>query len=276
MMKRITSLLTVIALVLCLAVSVSAQELSFVVDQAGLLADDEIVSLEQTAAQISEDYGIHPVILTVDSLGGARAQDYADDYYDQKGYGEDGVLFLMAMAEREWYISTCGAIVYALSDYSIQLIGEGAASYFSNGTWYQGFDYYLSVLPECLDAYENGTPVDGYADYSQDYYHGDREKVVYYETEYQPSFFLSLLCGVVAASIVLFAMRRSMNTRRAQSAAGAYLVDGSWALTQHHDLFLYSNVTKTRKQEPPKNTGGGSSVHRSSGGRRHGGGGGRF
>ena len=276
MMKRITSLLTAIALLVCLAVSVSAQELSFVADRAGLLTSDEIASLEQIAAQLAEEYGIHPVILTVDSLGGVSAQDYADDFYDGNGYGEDGVLFLLAMAEREWYISTCGSMIYALTDYGTQQLGEAVVPYLSAGAWYDGFCCFLESLPYYLQAREAGRPVDGYADYDRDYYHGDREEVVYYETEYQPSFFLSLLCGVVVAGIVLFSMRRSMNTRRAQHAAGDYLIDGSWALTQHHDLFLYSNVTKTRRQEPPKNTGGGSSVHRSSGGRRHGGGGGRF
>ena len=54
------------------------------------------------------------------------------------------------------------------------------------------------------------------------------------------------------------------------------MVKGSWKLTQHRDLFLYSNVSKVRKQDPPKNSGGGSSVHRSTSGRSHGGGGGKF
>lgn len=276
MMKRITSLLTALALFLCLSLTVFAQELPFVADHAGLLFPDEITALEEKAAELSQSYGIQPVILTVDSLEGRRAQDYADDYYDQTGYGDDGVLFLLAMAEREWYISTCGSVIYALTDYGIQQIGENVVYYLGEGLWYEGFACFLDSLNVYLDAYENGTVHDGYADHSGDYYHGDREETVYYGEEYEPSFLLSLMCGMIVAALVVFSMRRSMNTKRARRAAGEYLVEGSWALTQHSDIFLYSNVTKTRKQEPRTSSGGGSSVHRSSGGRRHGGGGGRF
>jgi uncharacterized protein len=118
--------------------------------------------------------------------------------------------------------------------------------------------------------------VDGFADYTDDYYHGDQEEILYYEEESAPSLLLSLLCGMVISGIVILIMRFSMNTKRQQRCATAYMVDGSWNLTQHRDMFLYSNVTKTRKQEPSENKGGGSSVHRSSSGRSHGGGGGKF
>ena len=135
--------------------------------------------------------------------------------------------------------------------------------------------YFLDMLPFYLDAYEKGTPVDGYADYSGDYYHGDQEEIVYYEEESSPSLAMALVCGLAAAGISVGVMRWAMNTKRAQRSAGDYLKKSSWDLYQHQDLFLYSNVNKTRRQEQ-KSSSGGSSVHRSSGGRSHGGGGGKF
>lgn len=263
-------------LLFCLVFPVCAEAFSFVVDEAGLLTQDEIAILEEKAADLASLYDIQAVILTVDSLNGNRPQDYADDYYDQSGYGDDGVLFLLAMTEREWYISTCGTVIYALTDYGIQQVGEGVVPYLADEQWYEGFSYFLDSLPVYLDAFESGAPIDGYADFSGDYYHGDQEEILYYEEEFTPSFLFSLLCGIVISGVVVFIMRLSMNTKRAQRCAGEYVKDGSWNLTQHRDVFLYSNVTKTRKQDPPKNTGGGSSVHRSSGGRSHGGGGGKF
>ena len=276
MFRKITALLTSLLLLTCLVFPVCAQSLSFIADEAGLLSSEEILSLEEKAAELESRYGIHAVVLTVDSLYGSRAQDYADDYYDNAGYGEDGVLFLLAMAEREWYISTCGSVIYALTDYGIQQISETVVPCLAEEYWYTGFYYFLDARPYYLDAYENADPIDGYADYSGDYYHADQEEVIYYEAEYTPSFLLSLLCGIVIAGIAILVIGRSMNTKRTQRGASGYIKDGSWNLTQHSDIFLYSNVTKQRKQEPPKSTGGGSSVHRSSGGRRHGGGGGRF
>lgn len=276
MFKKTTAVLISLLLCFCLIIPVSAQTASFIVDDAGLLMPDEIIMLEEKAAELENRYGIHAVVLTVDSLGGSRPQDFADDYYDQAGYGDDGVLFLLAMAEREWYLSTCGNVIYALTDYGIQQVGEGVVPFLADELWYEGFSFFLDSLPIYLDAMENGAPIDGYADDSGDYYHGDQEEILYYEEEFTPCFLLSLICGVVIAGIVVFIMRLSMNTKRAQRGAGEYIKAGSWNLTQHSDIFLYSNVTKTRKQEPPKSSGGGSSVHRSSSGRSHGGGGGKF
>ena len=72
-------------------------------------------------------------------------------------------------------------------------------------------------------------------------------------------------------------MRACMNTKRPQRSAGSYLNDSSYHLRTNRDLFLYSNVTKTRiQQESSSSGGGGSSVHTSSSGSTHGGGGGKF
>ena len=275
MMKKLTSLLLAVLLMSCLVLSVSANSVSYIADDAGLLYSDEAAVLEEKAANLSAIYGIDAVILTIDSLGGVSAQDYADDYYDHNGYGEDGVLFLLAMEEREWYISTCGTVIYALTDYGIQQMGEAILPYLSSGSWYDGFAFFLDRLPYYLDAYVSGTPVDGYADYSGDYYHGRQDEIVYYPQEKDPSFPLSLLIGLASGGIAIGIMRAMMNSKRAQRGASAYLKDGSWNLRMHRDIFLYSNVSKTRRQQS-SSSGGGSSVHRSSGGRSHGGGGGRF
>jgi uncharacterized protein len=167
-------------------------------------------------------------------------------------------------------------MIYALTDYGIQQIGEGSVACFGEGSWFDGFGHFLDTLPTYLDALENSAPIDGEADYSGSFYHGDQEEIVYYEEEFTPFFLFSLFCGIVAAGITVLIMRLCMNTKRPRRSAGEYMVKGSWKLTQHRDLFLYSNVSKVRKQDPPKNSGGGSSVHRSSGGRSHGGGGGKF
>lgn len=276
MVRKITVSLCCLFLCGCLIVSVFGDSRVFVADEAGLLSWEEITLLQEKAEKLEDQYGIHAVILAVDSLGGVWAQDFAEDYYDRAGYGEDGVLFLLAMAEREWYISTSGRAIYALTDYGIAQIGEGSVAFFGDGSWFEGFGYFLDTLPMYLEALEYGVPVDGYADDSGSYYHVDPEEILYYETQTTPSLLLSVICGIAVAGIVILIMRFCMNTKRPSRCAGEYMIDGSWNLTQRRDIFLYSNVTKVRKQEPPKHTGGGSSVHRSSGGRRHGGGGGRF
>lgn len=245
-----------------------------VLDSAGLLSSQELIELESKADNLMTEYGMDVVILTVDSLDGQSAQNKADNFYDENGYGDNGVLFLLAMEEREWYISTCGDAIYALTDYGIQQLGDVALPYLSDGDYYAGFAAFLNALPDYFDALNSGSPIDGYADYSGEYYHGDREKVVNYEQS--PSLVLSLVIGLVVAAVTVLIMRSTMNTKRKQRSAGDYLKEGSYNLRTRQDLFLYSRVSKIRRQQNTSSGGGGSSVHRSSGGRSHGGGGGRF
>ncbi len=216
MFRKLTAFLLFLIVLSCLALPVGAQTLAMVVDEASLLLPEEINQLEEMSAELTDQYGIHAVILTVDSLNGQSAQDFADNYYDNAGYGDNGVLFLLSMAEREWYISTCGSMIYTLTDYGIQLLGEYAVSCFADGLWYEGFYCYLSELPAYLDAYDSGSPIDGFADYSGDYYQGRQEDILYYEEDFTPSFALSLLCGMVTSCITVLFMRFTMNSKRSQ------------------------------------------------------------
>lgn len=283
MKRNIFSLLLCLLLLAALVLPVSAApDLPMVVDNAGLLSDAERNALEEKAQSLRTEYEMDVVILTVDSLEGKTPQDYADDYYDDNGYGygEDysGLLFLLSMEERDWYISTCGDTIYAITDYGVQKLGEAALSGLSAGAYYEAFDAYLNALPSYLNAFQSGRPIDGYADYSGDYYHGERDTVVHYGQKRSPNLLVPLIIGVITASVTVGIMAASMNSKRPQRSASSYLKAGSFRLRTHQDLFLYSNVSKTRRQENNggHSGGGGSSVHHSSGGRSHGGGGGKF
>ncbi|HCP71159.1 MAG TPA: methanol dehydrogenase [Clostridiales bacterium] len=272
-----------ICLILCLLLlpslflSASAEQ-QYVIDNADLMSSSEEAALEEKVLSLREEYAVDVVILTVDSLDGQRPQDYADDYYDHNGYADDGLLFLLSMEERDWYISTKGSAIYALTDYGIQQVGETALPYLKNGDYYGAFDTFLDALPTYFSAYSDGAPIDGYADTSGDYYHGDQEDVVYYEDQpRRVNILISIAIGAVIGGITVLIMRACMNTKRPQRSAGSYLDDSSYHLRTDQDLFLYSNVTKTRiQQESSSSGGGGSSVHTSSSGSSHGGGGGKF
>lgn len=248
-----------------------------VADRADLLTDREQTELDEIARDLSETYDCDVLIALVEDLEGYTAGDYASAL--NGGYwwdSEDGVLFLLAMEEREWYIATFGEAIYIFTDYGIDIIGETVVPYLSYGEYYQGFACYLDMLPRYFDAWEADVPVDDYG-----YDPGYREDVVYHsDSRYRKSFgdviLVSLLIGVGVAAVGILAMRASMNTKRRQHSAEDYLKSGSFRMGIHRDLFLYSNVSKTRRQQNTGTSGGGSSVHRSSGGRSHGGRGGSF
>ena len=271
-MKKLVSFLLGLALILGMAIGVSAAQPVLVNDFAGLLTYDEASGLEQQALALREDFGIDTVILTLDSLNGYSAQTTADDYYDQNGYGDDGVLFLLAMEEREWYISTAGNCIYALTDYGLYEMEEAILPYLQSGDYHGAFEMFLLELSHYMKAYTQGDIIDGYVP-QEEQYHGHTD-VVYEEKGV--NWFLSIAVGLIAAAITVGIMRSTMNTKRLQHSAGDYLKDGSFHMRQHQDIFLYSQVSKTRKPDPPSNSGGGSGVHRSSSGRSHGGRGGKF
>ncbi len=281
MKQKFTLLLGCLMLLLSLSVSANAEaDLPYVIDNACLLTQEEETSLEEKIQGLRQKYAMDVVILTVESLDGAAPQDFADDYFDDNGYGygpdRSGVLLLLSMEERDWYISTSGEAILALTDYGIPLTMEPSLDAFSQGEYHPGFDVWLDSLSLFFDAYQNGTPLDGYAGPSGDDYHGDRESVVHYEGKRTPSVFLSIAIGLAAAFLAIWGMAAAMNTRRQQRSAGSYLKAGSYHLRTQRDFFLYSSISKTVRPSESSGGSGGSSIHHSSSGRSHGGGGGKF
>lgn len=280
MKKRILSLLLCLLLIAALPNTVLAAEPAWVVDNADLISANEESALIEQILDIRDTYKMDVAIVTVWDLDGKSVQTYADDYYDDHGYGygEDytGVLLLIAMDTREWYISTCGEAIYALTDYSLDVLGDELVHFLSLGEYYMAFENFVNSLPKYMIAYKEGVPYDGYVQ-PDDYYPEYRDEIVYYESEFEPNHFVSLLIGAVVALIVILIMRSRMNSAKPQKHAVEYIKDGSYHLHTCRDMFLYSRVSKTPKpQNNGGSRGGGSSVHRSSGGRSHGGRGGRF
>lgn len=278
MKKRVFALLFALLLVLPLPI-LAAETKPLIIDNADLFEPEEEDSLTIQAKAIGDTYNMDVVILTTNTLSGKQPQVYADDYYDDMGYGlgsnASGMLLLISMEDRDWYLSTSGDAIYALTDYGIEQLGmvlvSGMQVNYANGV-----GTFLDALPEYLDAYKAGTPIDGYSGQSSNFYHGEQESVAYYREPASVNLTLSVIIGMVVALISVGVMIATMNTKRRQYGASSYLTKGSLHFPRVQDLFLYSNVTKTRKPEPQNHSGGGSSVHHSSSGRSHGGGGGKF
>lgn len=238
-----------------------------VVDYADVLSYDEESELEYDAVSLTIKYGIDVVLVVVDGLDGSSAMEYADDFYDSHNYGmddeESGVLLLLDIDSRDWWISTKGKGIEALTDYGIQEVFGEAAPYFGDDEWFEGFSAYLDALPYYFDAYEDGHPIDILP--------GEKGSGRFGFW----NILISILVGGAAAAIVVFAMKSSMDTTDNKRSAADYL--DSYNLRVNTDMFLYSEVTKSAKpKESSSDGGGGSSTHESSSGDTHGGGGGSF
>ena len=109
------------------------------VDEADVLTVEEEADVLEKLDEISERQQFDVVIACINSLGGESAQDYADDFYDYNGYGfgeeKDGTLLLVSMEEREWYISTCGYGITAITDAGVSYLSDQFLPEMSDGNY---------------------------------------------------------------------------------------------------------------------------------------------
>lgn len=269
MKKRITKLfLAAICLILTVSVfSVSAADRSFLVDNAGLLSGSEQAELNNSLSEISDHQSCDVVIVTVQSLEGKTAQAYADDYYDQNGYGKgdgrDGILFLLSMEARDWAISTCGYGITAFTDAGQRYIIEEIKPDLSNGDYNAAFTGFADQCDDFLTQAHTAEPYDG-------------ENM---PVEKVDPLFMLLICfviGLIVALIVTGVMKSQLKSVAVRNEAADYMRKGSLNVTGSRELFLYSHVDRTEKPKDDDNSSTGSSTHTSSSGTEHGGSSGKF
>lgn len=265
--KRILTVL--FALLLCMVVVIptfAASDLPRLVDNADLLSAGEESALLAKLNEISERQQTDVVVVTADTLDGKTPMDYADDFYDYNGYGfgadKDGVLLLVSLEDRDWWMSTTGYGITAITDAGIEYISEKFLSDLSDGDYADAFTTYAELCDDFFTQARSGQP---------------------YDTGHMPkqpfniarNLLIALIVGFVIALLATGVMKGKLKTVRFQSAASNYVKANSMNVTESRDMFLYTHVDRRAK---PKDTdsSSGSGTHTSSSGSTHGGGGGKF
>jgi len=251
--KRLFFILMLFAI---LAGSLFSQER--VVDNAGLLSESQKENLRRLTNSIFQTYGFDLVIVTERSIGSTSPMVYADDYFDYNGYGSDGCLFLQVTGSRDYWISTSGTGIKILNDYAFGKLENDIVNNLSAGNNYEAYMEFIHDWELFLNLDRN------YRSYNFFY----QWNIVLVTISWVIAFLIGL--------IVVQVWKKGMNTALPQRAAGVYVVPGSLAFKVKADNFLYSTVTRTRRQTESNSSGGGGGIHTGSSGRSHGGGGGRY
>lgn len=268
-MKKIVSVIFSVMLLCSVFLTASAEDHPpRLVDDANLLTTNEEMELWGLLDDISERQQFDVVVVTVDSLEGKSPMEFADDYYDYNGYGygidRDGVLLLVSMEYRDYWISTTGYGITAITDAGIDYMEEKFVHYMSDGDYAKSFTVFAQLCDDFVTEAKSGTPYDI----------GNMPKEPF---NIFFSLFLALIIGFSIAFIIVLVMKSQLKTVRYQSAASSYVKQGSVKINEKRDNFLYRNVTKREKpRDNGSSGGGGSSTHTSSSGSSHGGGGGKF
>ncbi len=219
----------------------NAQPGQLVVDGANILTNDQVFSLTELCEKLGEKNKCDFVFVTVNSLNGKSETAYADDYYDYNGYSKDGVLFLIAMEDRKWHITTTGKCINKLNDSEQAAVMEEAQPMLSSGDYYNAF---VKIA----------------------------QKMSYYMLPHVSLIWipLSLVIGFVIALLIMFAFKAQLKTVALQRGAASYVKQNSLNVTARRDNFLYSTISRVAK---PKES---SSTHTGSSGTSHGGSSGSF
>lgn len=251
-----------IIMILCLSIAApafAAEAMPRLVDQADLLTDLQEAELLKKLDSISVARGIDVVVVTTDGLEGKTPEAYADDFYDTNGYSEDGVLLLVSMEDRDWWISTSGYGIKAFTDAGIQYIGNRITDSLSEKDYVQAFRIYADQCDKFMAQAKSGDPYDTHNLPKEPF-------------DLKMTLLVSVGIGFLIALVTVTVMKSQLKSVRFQSGAANYVKSGSMNVTRRQDLFLYREV---QKREKPKSSSG-SSTHTSSSGRTHGGGGGKF
>lgn len=260
-MKKLLSLSLAVLLLFSLSICAFAQEedissktpnKAYFVDDADLIPDEDEGEIELLLNVFSTKNKFDLVVVTIEDAQGKSLMDYADDFYDYNGYGygrkHDGALLLIRVQDGVYsrgncWISTTGKGIDVFSDEDIQDVGKEITPYLLNSEYSNAITSFISCSEKQIKSYKSSNTL----------------------------FVLGVAIGVglIGAFIYTRSLKNKLNSVSQARDASNYIVDGSIAVSNQYDHFIYSNVVRTAKQSSSS----GSSTHTSSSGTTHGGGG---
>ena len=238
MKRKLLTMLVVVMLCVSLTISASAASGADIYDEADLLSSAEETQIAEKLSKIGEQFDAQIVIMTVPTSDGS-IDTFVEDVYDSMnmGYGENqnGVLLLVCMDSREYRILSNGYAGEAIGMDQIDAISGAIVSDLSDGDYADAFITFADNCAYYLDGYLNGYP-----------FNAGKNLVV------------ALIIGVVAGVIVAFILKKQLKSVRQQKQANVYIKSGSMQITASRDLFLYRDVTRTKKASSSSSSGGSS------------------
>jgi uncharacterized protein len=261
------SVLIALTLLGASAASLAAEPL--VADLSGTFTPEQAASLESAARSLGQQYAMDIVIVTTDDTGGKDTQAFADDYFDEHGYGvgaeRDGILFLIDFQNRLPCLSTSGSGIRYLTDARIESILDDI---YYGGLQDQDFFAATQAFLQSTAAFlAQGIPPDQYSEPEKNNTLTASEGIIG-----------ALLSG--GAGLGFFAGTRRSYRGTAPRGIFDYRSNSlvSLGVVSDNQINAYTTTRIIPRTPPPgsgSSFGGRSTTHTSSSGRTHGGGVGR-
>lgn len=225
-------------------------------DDANLFSNKEEKLLEQAYATSSQNAGIDIILITSDDTKGKSSKVFLEDFFDEayaaNAIKKDTVLFLINMEARNLTIQGYGSCEVSISDDRIEYILDDITPMMSDGNYVETASLFAKEA---------------------EYYAGETNKRSYYggkQPFYLKPWFLAIV-AVVIGGITICIMTVNAGGK-VTTTSNTYLNADSPGVISHHDHFMYTSVTKVKRESSDsggRSSGGGGT---SSGGSSHSGG----
>lgn len=289
-MKKVVSICLSLFLIFSMSLSVfasvpEADPYTLIYDYAWLIPDEAEAELRDKMRYMVETHDMDIAVVVTDDNAGLSSADYADDFYDFNGFGDDGLLMLINMEDREVWISTYGRGADYFTDFIIDEMTYELVDPLGEGDFVGAVQLFLYQVEEILQQPPEGQtsstapesspvrPTDQRPGQSSEYQERSIISLIL------PAALGSAVFGGIVVAVMAFLHNKLPNKSQ---TTFHYVSDGRIHLRVNRDIFLHSSVRKTAiSQNDGGSRSGGSSrghstMHRSSSGRSHGGGGRKF
>lgn len=308
MRRRIITFLCMSIALLSFAFLSAFNSTQKVFDDADLLTSEQEERLQQVALSSADTAQLDLVIVTTNDTHGKTSQQYAEDFYQQNGFGYEnstkgsGAILLINMEDRDAYIATKGIAIQYLDDATIEYILDDIFEYLPDADYYNSCLAFLqSTSQYAADFIADPANSDrimlwqtgNYTDYSQ--YAQDIEEQYGYDIQqndygisedntqdtednifaYFKNPFVCIVAGIVIA--MLFVGIQFFLSRTRMTVAGStYMDKNQFHVNDVQDIYMGTTTVRKVIKKDSGGRGGGGSFHMGSGGSSFGGGGRKF
>jgi len=264
-------------------IEIEASDGKRIFDMAGLLDNSYVQEARNLIKEYQDTYHLDIVVVTTGDAGGKTARDYADDFYEEGGFGQgsgkSGILFLIDMDNRELVFSTDGEAIRIFTDERIESMLDGVYEGASQSDYRASVESFLGDVERYCKA---GIPGNQYN------YDTETGKISVYRSIRWYEALLAAGVSAFVAGAACFTVKRQYgmeeDEKQIRNLNMAYRADARFVYGNESDRLVNKFVTS---RIIPRNTGSGgtggrhsssgrSSTHTSSSGRSHGGGSRKF
>ena len=240
-----------ILFILVLFLSVQIYSQSVIIDNAGLLDPVVKSELDKRISEITAAYKFDLVILTLKDIGSTDPIDFSWEFLDKMGLDGkewDGCLLLQSIKGRDYALTASGRGSKILNSIAYDKLESEVVDHLRRNDYAGAYRTFINIWEEFLILESKGRSYN------------------FFTHNYLYLVLGSWILALLIALITLLKWRLAMNTARPKQEADFYVVPNSLVFTKKQDNFLYSTVSKSRKQSSSSSSSGGGSS-RSGGGR---------